>query len=82
MLSTSADAASVGSFSTSELAAAGGVPMKVVVTNTGKVAGDYVALAYVSPPNATDADLDSALQYTLVAPKKQLFVSKNDENLI
>jgi len=56
-------------FSTADLATAVGVGYRVRVTNTGKRAGSYVALAFVSPPNATT----DGLSYQTVAPKKQLF---------
>lgn len=56
-------------FSTAELAIAVGIGYRVRVTNTGKRPGSYVALAFVSPPNATT----DGLSYQTVAPKKQLF---------
>ena len=59
----------LGRFSTEQLASAEGMAYTVVVKNTGKVAGDYVALAFVSPPNATTTSSD----HTATAPQKQLF---------
>jgi uncharacterized cupredoxin-like copper-binding protein len=62
----------LGSYSTAQLAESDGMAYRVVVTNTGKVQGDYVAMAYVSPPNGTAA-ADGSVSYTALAPKKQLF---------
>ena len=59
----------LGRFSTEQLANAEGMAYTVVVKNTGKIAGDYVALAFVSPPNATT----TASDHTAIAPQKQLF---------
>ena len=60
------------SFSTAALASASGVAYRVQVKNTGNRAGSYVALAFLSPPNASDL-VDGANSYMTIAPKKQLF---------
>jgi beta-D-xylosidase 4 len=64
----------VGNFDTLQLASTLGMSYRATVTNTGRRAGAYVALAFLSPPNATAVPPSSSVpRYMTDAPIRQLF---------